>query len=144
MTKKLTKRMIEDMGVKIELNPTTLEWVVRRYSPKCGKAKEKIWKTCKRRNIIRKHKYAPDKVYVGYSWSHNNKVFACTESRLVYAYFIGDIPDNYDVDHIDNNPYNNQLYNLRLLTRDENLRKRFEDNPSNRKNQWGYIHKKGE
>lgn len=140
MTKKLTKQMLIDMGVKVEQQGD--EWIVSRYSPKCGKSKDNVWKTCKRRNIIRKHKYAPDKVYVGYSWSYKNKVFACTESRLVYAYFIGDIPDDYDVDHIDNDPYNNKLSNLRLLTREENLKKRFMDNPDNPKNQWQYI--KGE
>ena len=141
MTKKLTKKMLEEMGVKVELQGD--EWVVSRYSPKCGKSKENVLKTCKRRTLIRKHKYAPDKVYVGYSWSYKNKVFACTESRLVYAYFIGDIPDNYDIDHIDNNPYNNQLSNLRLLTREENLRKRFLDNEDNCRNQWDYFKKHG-
>lgn len=140
MTKKLTKQMLIDMGIKVEQNGD--EWVVLRYSPKCAKSKKCIWKTCKRRNIVRKHKYAPDKIYVGYSWSYKNKVFGCTESRLVYAYFIGDIPDDYDVDHIDNDPTNNKLSNLRLLTREENLKKRFMDNPDNPKNQWQYI--KGE
>ena len=140
MTNKLTRKMLDEMGVKIEEGANG-EWVVSRLAVKCGKSKEKIVKVCKRVTMIRKHKYAPDKIYVGYSWSHKNKVFAVTESRLIYAYFIGDIPENYDIDHIDNNPYNNKLNNLRLLTREENLRKRFLDNVDNCKNQWDYIKK---
>ena len=143
MTKKLTREMLDDMGIKVELNPVNLEWVVTRFEKPFYHAKEKTWKVCKRRTIVRKHKYAPDKVYVGYSWCYKGKVYACTESRLVYAYNIGDIPDNYDVDHIDNNPLNNQLNNLRLLTREENLKKRFSDNVDNCVNQWDYIKKHG-
>lgn len=140
MTKKLTRKMLDEMNVKIEENENG-EWVVSRLAVKCGKSKDKIEKVYKRTTMIRKHKYAPTKVYVGYAWSYKNKPFAVTESRLVYAYFIGDIPENYDIDHIDNNPYNNKLNNLRLLTREENLRKRFLDNEDNCKNQWDYIKK---
>ena len=49
-------------------------------------------------------------------------------SRFIYAWFVGDIPDgDFVVDHIDNDPLNNQLNNLQLLTIEENNRKRFED-----------------
>lgn len=140
MTKQLTRKMLEEMGITITMNNEG-DYVVTRLGPKCAKSKEKVLRTIKRSTMTRKHKYSPDKVYVGYAWSHNNKVFACTESRLVYAYFVGDIPDNYDIDHIDNNPFNNKLSNLRLLTREENLRKRFLDNTNNCKNQWDYIKK---
>ena len=50
-------------------------------------------------------------------------------SRLVWTSFNDNIPNGYDVDHIDNNPENNRLDNLQLLTRSENLKKRFIDNP---------------
>lgn len=50
-------------------------------------------------------------------------------NRLVWTTFNGNIPYNMDVDHINNNPEDNRLENLQLLTRSENLKKRFIDNP---------------
>lgn len=48
---------------------------------------------------------------------------------LVYVNYIGDVPVGYVVDHIDNNGYNNNLDNLQLLSRLDNLQK----NPSKAK-----------
>lgn len=45
-------------------------------------------------------------------------------SRVVFAWFNGVCPDDYDVDHIDDNQFNNSISNLQLLTRTDNLRKR--------------------
>lgn len=140
MTKQLTKKMLEEMGITINIKEDG-DYEVTRLAVKCARSKEKILKTIKRSIMIRKHKYSPDKAYLGYAWSYKNKCFSVTESRLVYAWFIGDIPENYDIDHIDNNPFNNKLSNLRLLTREENLRKRFIDNADNCKNQYEYIKK---
>ena len=50
--------------------------------------------------------------------------------RLVYQTFIGEIPNGYQIDHRDNNPQNNKLENLQLLTRSENIKKCFIDNPN--------------
>ncbi|CAL6071526.1 Conserved_hypothetical protein [Hexamita inflata] len=44
--------------------------------------------------------------------------------RLVTEAFLGERPDNYDIDHIDRNRQNNQLSNLRYVTRSQNLRNR--------------------
>lgn len=43
------------------------------------------------------------------------------------------------IDHIDNNPFNNRVKNLQKLTPEENLRKRFEDNPDGGRNQWSFM-----
>ena len=40
--------------------------------------------------------------------------------RFIWEAFNGEIPDGLTIDHIDNNPANNRLYNLRLLTNVEN------------------------
>ena len=45
-------------------------------------------------------------------------------SRVVYAWFHEICPAEYDVDHIDNNPFNNSISNLQLLTRKQNLNRR--------------------
>lgn len=50
--------------------------------------------------------------------------------RLVYQAFHGSIPNGYQIDHIDNNPQNNKLQNLQILTKSQNQKKRFIDNPS--------------
>lgn len=58
-------------------------------------------------------------------------------SRVIYAWFISEVPANMDVDHIDNNPENNELSNLQLISRKANLAKRFLDNAYTNVNQYG-------
>lgn len=43
--------------------------------------------------------------------------------RLIYEQFNGPIPENYDIDHIDDNKINNKLSNLQALTRADNVKK---------------------
>lgn len=59
----------------------------------------------------------------------NNKGKNYFVHRLVWTSFNGNIPDDMQIDHIDNNPENNYLDNLQLLTKSENTKKRFLDNP---------------
>lgn len=49
-------------------------------------------------------------------------------NRLVYELFVGKIPEGYVIDHIDTNPSNNRLDNLRAVTPKEN-----QNNPLTRK-----------
>lgn len=60
-------------------------------------------------------------------------------SRVLYVWFKEDIPDGYVIDHIDNDQFNNELSNLRLTTIEENLKKRFIDNPGCYVNQWAAM-----
>lgn len=43
--------------------------------------------------------------------------------RLVYRTFVGVIPSNMEINHIDHNKQNNSIENLELVTREENMRK---------------------
>lgn len=45
--------------------------------------------------------------------------------RLIYLSFVGEIPEGFEIDHIDGNPSNNRLYNLQLITRKENISKHY-------------------
>lgn len=45
--------------------------------------------------------------------------------RLVWETFNGDIPNGFEIDHIDNDKTNNRLDNLRLVTRSENMLKAY-------------------
>lgn len=54
------------------------------------------------------------------------KLFAV--HRIVYAWFNNECPGDLDVDHIDNDPFNNHIDNLQLLARKRNLAKRLPRN----------------
>ena len=90
----------------------------------------------------RKHKFVDDKEYLVVGFSYNHTSYCIPLQRFLYAWFIGDVPDGMVVDHIDNNPFNNSLDNLQLLTQGENLKKRFRDNPDNCRNQFDVIKKR--
>lgn len=51
-----------------------------------------------------------------------------TMNNLVYKTFIQDIPEGYVVHHLSHNPYNNNISNLAMITRGENLAERFKYN----------------
>ncbi len=47
--------------------------------------------------------------------------------KLIFLCFQCDVPDGYQVHHIDHNPHNNRLDNLRLVTHMENQRLKKEN-----------------
>lgn len=46
--------------------------------------------------------------------------------RLMWTAFNGEIPNGYEIDHIDGNKLNNSLYNLELVTHSENLKRAYD------------------
>ena len=67
--------------------------------------------------------------YLQVKTSMEGKLYRKYAHVLVWEAFNGAIPEGYEVDHIDDNKQNNQLSNLQLLTRKQNMAKCHERNP---------------
>ena len=128
--KGLSKEELQDMGiVEIHWDQNLENWVIiREWYKNCSKTLRTRY-NLNIVDVIGKRKYTTNKSYPKVSFSYKNKAVAIPLSRIVYVWFVEDVPDGYVVDHIDNNPYNCQLNNLRMMTIAGNLRKRFSDNP---------------
>ncbi len=120
--KALTKQDLMELGIDVCRNKKG-EYLVRHYGRNAKSLKRSL-KVIKTSIIGRKHPYGKETRYKAYLFRENGRAYTIPEHRLVYAWFIGDIPANYDVDHIDGDTMNNSLDNLQLLTRKENLAKR--------------------
>lgn len=141
MTRELTREYLEELGFRNVYNWFG-NWCIFRYWYNSG-GKVKEYKRINVRNATCKHKYTHDKYYpiLTISLGHG-KSYSITLSKFLYAWFKGPVPAGMDVDHIDNNPFNNELDNLQLLTRKENINKRLKDNPEGWINQHGKKKKK--
>ena len=53
--------------------------------------------------------------------SQGNKRFTC--HRVVWKLLVGDVPKGYVINHIDNDPFNNKIENLEMITYAENSRR---------------------
>ena len=68
-------------------------------------------------------KLSPSGNYLRFNAAYGlNKKFLV--HRVVWEAFNGEIPNQMDIDHIDNNPMNNKLENLQMLSHGDNLKKR--------------------
>ena len=133
--KKLTKQELLDAGFT-SVEYINDQWRVFRRWRK-NSSKEKFDTEIKVTLACGKHKYRPDKYYHKITYSFNRKVINIPLSRLIYVWFIGDIPDGYVITHINGDSFDNRPENLQLLTVSDNLKKRFEDNEEAWVNQWG-------
>ena len=94
----------------------------------------------KQHTVVGKHKYGEDKEYKCVSLRIERLINGKKQRlfglhNVIYAWYKGELPLGYDVDHIDNNPFNNNIDNLELVTHEENLKRRRIKGP----NQWYYI-----
>lgn len=109
--KPITKEILMNLGVT---NVSKYGTVYYKGEPKPTKV------------VTLKHKYGKDVEYpviiLRVPERYRSEVFML--SRVVYAWFNEDCPADMDVDHIDNNPFNNNIDNLQLLTHEENIKKR--------------------
>lgn len=88
---------------------------------------------------IRNHKYgkAIAYQYVAFYNYTKHKQTIMQYGTFLYAWYKGEVPAGYDVDHINGDTFDNRLENLQLLTHEENIKKR-----SNPNNQYKILNKK--
>ena len=126
--KGLTKEELIGFGiVSIYWDKYTNNWaIIRDWYKNNSKTKRTLYKLqiC---DVTTKHKYTGDKSYPKIQFNWRNKSYAFPLSRVIYAWFREDIPDGYVIDHKNNDPYDNTLDNLQMLTIEQNIRKRYDD-----------------
>lgn len=136
--KGLTKQFLKEAGI-VDIKRIKGQWLVYRlwYD---GKSKTKTLKVLKINKAVRKHKYTQDKSYDIIMFSIRGKGhYSIPLSRVLYVWFKEDIPDGYVIDHKNNDPFDNRLSNLKMTTIEQNLKKRFVDNPGCYVNQWAAM-----
>lgn len=145
----LTREMLEEMGIKEVIwneeafknqdweNQWNIwrDWFVNKSKVKKKYDKVRISK-CER-----KHKYVPTTVYLKVQFNYKGKGVSIPLGRFIYAWFGGKAKDGYEIDHKNNNKFDNSLDNLQQLTPEENKRKRYLDNPQANHNQWTCMSK---
>lgn len=138
----LTKDMLEEMGfVTVEWDEELDNWRIIRNWFRNNSKTIKDYRTVQIVDAVCKHKYTRDKRYPVVSFYYKGKPQSFPLARFVFAWFNGEVKDGQVIDHIDNNPFNNKLENLQALTQQENLAKRFVDDPYTNRNQWDAIKK---
>ena len=85
--------------------------------------------------IGRDHKYGKSCKYVFYQLNLNGKVYQVGLHNIIYAWYKGEVPLGYEVDHLDRDTFNNSPENLELVTRVENIHRR-----PLQANQYYYLH----
>lgn len=122
MSKALTRKMLQDNNIMVFVNeagdPEIWEYGKRKHFCKEG------WYRRYPPIRLTKHPYGKTMRYQSIELSWYGKRTNLQAHRIIYAFLKGDIPEGYDVDHIDGNTLNNRRENLQLLTRKENLLKR--------------------
>lgn len=142
INKQLTRQMLEEMGIcKVSWDYEKENWKIKRYWYRNNSKTIKDYTEIKISDAVCKHKFTKDKSYPIIIFNYKGKTQSFPLARFLYAWFRGEVKEGEVIDHIDNNPYNNMMSNLQCLTQENNLRKRYEDNPEGYHNQWAVITK---
>lgn len=107
------KRQLIALGITLQVNDEG-EYVVHYKDRLVNKTKHTTY-----------HKYGRSITYDKYVFYLGDGKYAHILAQvLVWLWYNERVPVGYDIDHIDNDKFNNHISNLQLLTRKENLRKR--------------------
>src|SRR5579883_3327335 len=55
--------------------------------------------------------------------NRNNKTIYLNMHKIIYEHHNGKVPENYDIDHINNDKLDNRKENLQVLTKSQNVQK---------------------
>ena len=112
MRRKLTKKELQNLGILDVLPDGTIIKYDNTVYPLY--------------NVIAKHKYGLDKKYPFISvWDkRTKKQSVLLVHNVVWIWYNGQVPDKMDISHKDDNPFNNSIDNLEIISRKENLAKR--------------------
>lgn len=122
----ISKQDLIDNKVSVVFDSNNQPIIYQEFIPTGNYSKGNKWKTERKQYIITtKHYYSNNDIkYKIVSIKIGNKPIHMQVSNVVWIYFNDTIPDNYSVDHIDDNPFNNSLDNLQMITVKENIQKR--------------------
>lgn len=122
-----TKQDLLDLGIWISEDMYELEIMEGTtavlYPVSIRDNKRKIRRLCTPH--ISYNKNGLRKMYMIYKF-HGGKI-TISAARLFYIWFIGDVEDGWDIDHIDNDSLNNNINNLQYITHADNLKKKLTD-----------------
>ena len=126
MSLKNKQTWLTENNIKVVINPATNPMEDEQVVVYQKDRKTMEWKPLKQTINVKNHQYGKQCIYIlVFPWDFKNrKRVTMTLQRLVYLEFKGDIPEHYDVDHIDGDSLNNLPSNLQAISRKENLAKR--------------------
>ena len=132
----LTKQDLIDNGYFVEGEKVFKQSNSKRWGYGVREIKQQV--------VTHKCKYGLDRSYcyllLGIKRFNEHKKIHFRLHTVIYAWYKGEVPLGYDIDHIDNNSLNNNINNLQLLTHKENMSKI----PIKGVNQWYYINEYNE
>ena len=128
----LTKQDLIDNGYFVEGDKIFRHYYLKRSGHNIREIKQRV--------VTNKSKYGLSKSYYYVilrikRLNGGNKGVHITLHTVIYAWNKGEVPLGYEIDHLDNNPFNNNIGNLELVTHKENIRRC----PNRGNNQWYYI-----
>lgn len=142
--KQLTRDQLLKVGVvSVNWLEDENDWeVIRMWYKNKSKKKRLTKKRCQVTG--QKHKYAPDGEYNIMILSAKQDTIRTTIARIVYAWYFGEVPENYSVGFIDDSrPDKYALDNLKLVSKEEIERHKNKGNQYY-STKWNIIAKKYE
>ena len=126
MSLRSKQNWLAENNIKVVINPSTNPMEDEQIVVYQKDRKTMEWKPLKQSINVKNHKYGKQCIYIlVFPWDKSkNQRVTMTLQRLVYLEFKGDIPEGYDIDHIDNDSLNNLPSNLQAISRKDNLKKR--------------------
>ena len=117
----LTKQNLIDNGYFVEGDKVFKNFYSKKRGHHVKEIKQQITTTKRKYGIGKSYIYVP--LRIG-RLSGGHKQTPIGLHNIIYAWYKGEVPLGYEVDHIDGDSLNNKIDNLQLLTHEENLKRR--------------------